>query len=75
MPILHVQYRGTGQDPKGKTVQLQIDVVGSDNSIDVPTAIVAQLVAQEIFALIGRDFLQHCASHYNGISGAITLSI
>ncbi len=44
-------------------------------NIDVPRAIGAALQAQNIIALIGRDFLQHCTLFYNGLTGEITLSL
>ncbi len=44
-------------------------------NIDVPRAIGAALQAQNIIALIGRDFLQHCTIFYNGLTDAITLSL
>ncbi len=44
-------------------------------NIDVPRAIGAALQAQNIIALIGRDFLQHCTLFYNGVTGEITLSL
>ena len=54
---------------------IEIEIVGSAIRINVPRAIGAALAAQGIVALIGRDFLQHCTLFYNGITGAITLSI
>ena len=38
-------------------------------------AVGANLKSQGIIALIGRDFLQHCALYHNGVSGQITLSL
>ncbi len=44
-------------------------------TLDVPRAMGATLQPQNIIALIGRDFLQHCTLFYNGITGEITLSL
>jgi predicted aspartyl protease len=54
---------------------IQIEVVGLPISIEAPNAIGAALAAQGLLALIGRDVLQHCTLHYNGVTGEITLSI
>lgn len=43
--------------------------------IDVQRAMGANLAAQGLVALIGRDFLQHCTFFYNGPSGLITLAL
>jgi predicted aspartyl protease len=51
-----------------------IEVVGGIR-IDVPRAIGANLATQNLVALIGRDFLQHCTLFYNGPAGAITLAL
>jgi predicted aspartyl protease len=53
---------------------VQIEVIGPGINITVP-AMGANLAPQGIHALIGRDFLQHCTLHYNGLSGEITLAI
>ncbi len=51
MPILHVQYRGTGQDPKGKTVQLppRVALLQQGPCIQV-TIGVAKSVASQLLA-------------------------
>lgn len=54
---------------------IHMQIVGSPIRVEVPNAIGANLQVQGIIALIGRDYLQHCTLHYNGITGAITLSI
>lgn len=54
---------------------VEIEIVGAAIRISVPRAIGASLAPQGIIALIGRDFLQHCTLFYNGVTGAITLSI
>ncbi|HBR58318.1 MAG TPA: hypothetical protein DEA22_12770 [Blastocatellia bacterium] len=54
---------------------VQMEIVGSPIRVNVPRAIGANLQVQGIIALIGRDYLQHCTLHYNGIAGSITLSI
>jgi predicted aspartyl protease len=54
---------------------IQMQIVGSPIMVQVPRAIGASLRTQGIIALIGRDYLQHCTLHYNGLTGAITLSI
>jgi predicted aspartyl protease len=53
---------------------VQIEVVGGIR-IDVPRAVGANLVPQNLVALIGRDFLQQCTLFYNGPNGAITLAL
>lgn len=54
---------------------IQMQVVGSPIRVEVPRAIGANLAAQGLVALIGRDYLQHCTLFYNGLTGEITLSI
>jgi predicted aspartyl protease len=54
---------------------IHMQIVGSPIRVEVPRAIGANLQVQGIIALIGRDYLQHCVLHYNGLTGAITLSI
>jgi len=54
---------------------IQMQIVGSPIRVEVPRSIGANLQSQGIIALIGRDYLQHCTLHYNGLTGAITLSI
>ncbi len=54
---------------------IQMQIVGSPIRVEVPNATGASLQTQGIVALIGRDYLQHCTLHYNGITGQITLSI
>jgi predicted aspartyl protease len=52
-----------------------IEVVGPNLRVNVPRAMGANLAAQGLVALIGRDFLQHCTLFYNGITGEITLAL
>ena len=54
---------------------IHMQIVGSPITVEVPHAIGAHLQAQGIIALIGRDYLQHCTLHYNGVTGEITLAI
>lgn len=54
---------------------IQMQIVGSPIRVEVPNATEASLQTQGIVAMIGRDYLQHCTLHYNGITGQITLSI
>jgi predicted aspartyl protease len=54
---------------------IQMEIVGSPITVNVPRAIGANLAPQGFVALIGRDYLQHCTLFYNGITGEITLSI
>lgn len=54
---------------------IQLEIIGYPIKINVPRAMGANLSAQGIVALIGRDFLQHGTLFYNGFTGAITLSI
>ncbi len=54
---------------------IQLQIVGSPIRIEIPHAMGANLAAQGLVALIGRDYLQHCTLHYNGVTGAITLAI
>lgn len=51
-----------------------IEVMGGIR-INVPRAMGANLAPQNLAALIGRDFLQHCTLFYNGPAGAITLAL
>lgn len=54
---------------------IQMQIVGSPIRVEVLRAIGANLAAQGLMALIGRDYLQHCTLFYNGLTGEITLSI
>lgn len=54
---------------------VEIEITGSPIRLEVLRAMGANLEAQGLIALIGRDFLQHCTVHYNGVTGAITLAI
>ncbi len=54
---------------------IQLEIIGYPIKINVPRAVGANLAPQGIIALIGRDFLQHGTLFYNGLTGAITLSI
>ncbi|MBA3601301.1 MAG: hypothetical protein H0W45_08715 [Acidobacteria bacterium] len=54
---------------------IQMQIVGSPIRVEVPRSIGANLAAQGLLALIGRDYLQHCTLFYNGLTGEITLSI
>lgn len=52
-----------------------MQIVGTPIRVEVPRAMGANLKPQNLVALIGRDFLQHCTLFYNGFTGQITLSI
>lgn len=54
---------------------VQMQIVGTPIRVEIPRAMGANLQQQNLVALIGRDFLQHCALFYNGLTGQITLSI
>src|SRR5438067_1699528 len=54
---------------------VKFQIAGFPVAINAPSAIGAQLAAQGLLALIGRDLLQHCSLIYNGFSGEITLCI
>lgn len=54
---------------------IQLTIAGLPLSIQAPQAMGAALAAQGLLVLIGRDVLQHCTLHYNGLTGQITLAI
>lgn len=54
---------------------IQIGIVGTPLRLQVPRAIEAELAAQGLVLLIGRDALQFCTLFYNGPAGEITLSL
>jgi predicted aspartyl protease len=54
---------------------IHMQIVGSPITVEVPNAVGANLQPQGIIALIGRDYLQHCTLHYNGVTGETTLAI
>lgn len=54
---------------------IRLELVGTPISINAPRAIGGPLKAQGLLLLIGRDVLQHCTLHYNGITGEITLAV
>ena len=49
--------------------------VGANIRINVERAAGVALASQGLAALIGRDVLQRCTMFYNGLTGAITLSM
>jgi predicted aspartyl protease len=51
---------------------IRIEFAGVPIAIDAPRAIAANLTAQGLLLLIGRDVLQHCTFIYNGLAGSIT---
>jgi predicted aspartyl protease len=53
---------------------IQIEVTGTNISIDAARVLGANLGPQGLLLLIGRDVLQNCTLIYNGIVGSITLS-
>jgi predicted aspartyl protease len=52
-----------------------IELIGTGITINADRVIGAPLAAQDLLLLIGRDVLEHCTLHYNGIAGEITLSL
>jgi predicted aspartyl protease len=54
---------------------VHIEMIGFPIQIDAPRVIGAELAAQGLLMLIGRDVLQHCTLHYNGFTGQITLAL
>jgi predicted aspartyl protease len=54
---------------------IQLQLVGTPIRIEVQRALGAELKAQGIIALIGRDFLSNCTLFYNGVAGGLTLSM
>lgn len=54
---------------------IQMDVAGSELTIDAPQAAGANLQEQGLVALVGRDVLSHTTLHYNGPAGEYTLSM
>jgi hypothetical protein len=54
---------------------VQIQVVGFPIQLQALFAVGAELAAQGLVLLIGRDVLQHCTIFYNGPTGGFTLSI
>ncbi len=54
---------------------VSLEIVGLPNALDVPRAIGAELAAQGLIALIGRDALGNGVLVYNGMAGAVTLCI
>jgi hypothetical protein len=43
-------------------------------TLNAPRAMGAALMSQGLIVLIGRDVLQHCTLHYNGLVGQFTRS-
>ena len=43
--------------------------------VDAPRVMGANLAAQSLLLLIGRDLLQHCTFTYNGLAGCITFCV
>lgn len=54
---------------------IQLEIIGPGIRVNVPRSLGASLQPQGLVALIGRDFLQHCALTFNGFAGQVTLSI
>ena len=53
-----------------------IEILGGANiHFEMPRVVGANLRAQKLIALIGRDVLSRCTFFYNGITGEITLSL
>jgi len=54
---------------------VQIEAIGFPMNINTPRALGAELQAQGLVMLIGRDVLRHCLLVYNGLTGSFSLSI
>ncbi|MBV9305189.1 MAG: hypothetical protein JOZ45_03575 [Acidobacteriaceae bacterium] len=54
---------------------ISIEIIGTQIQFSVPKAMGAQLAAQGLGLLIGRDVLAAFTMFYNGPTGQITLSI
>ncbi len=54
---------------------VNFEILGANIPINVPRCMGAALQGQELVMLIGRDVLEKCTLHYNGISGQFTLSL
>jgi predicted aspartyl protease len=54
---------------------IQIQLLGVKIVFQAPRAIGAELKSQDLLLLIGRDVLQRCTLHYNGLVGQFTLAI
>ena len=77
LPIIDVVNMMSASHPSvaQNVYPIQMHLAGSNITIEIPHAVGANLASQGLIALIGRDFLQHCTFHYNGVSGQITLSV
>lgn len=77
VPVVDVVSMCSASDPatQQNVYPIQIEVVGVPIRFQAPRAIGAALKAQGLLLLIGRDVLQVCTLFYNGLTGAITLSI
>jgi predicted aspartyl protease len=54
---------------------VHFEIMGCPIEGDVGRAIGAELAAQGLIMLVGRDILQRCTLHYNGGAGQFTLSL
>ena len=77
LPVIDIVAMTSASHPSTQqnVYPIVMQIAGSTITVEVPNAVGANLMSQGIIALIGRDFLEHCTLHYNGITGAITLSI
>jgi len=77
LPVINVATMTSAShaSTKANIYPIRFEVQGVPITINVPSAMGAALAAQGLLMLIGRDALQHCTLHYNGIAGEFTLSI
>ncbi|MGO8670986.1 MAG: hypothetical protein ACLQVD_06455 [Capsulimonadaceae bacterium] len=54
---------------------VSLGIAGLAVNVDVPRCLGAELAAQGIAVLIGRDILMRCTLHYNGLTAEFTLAI
>jgi predicted aspartyl protease len=77
LPVIDVarMTSATEADRECNVYPVNIEIVGAGINIDVGGAMGAELAAQGILVLIGRDALSSCTLHYNGPSGQFTLAL
>ncbi|MBI2301784.1 MAG: hypothetical protein HYU66_23010 [Armatimonadetes bacterium] len=54
---------------------ITVQITGLPIGVNSVGAIGAELSAQGLMLLLGRDLLRHCTLFYNGVAGEITISI
>jgi len=77
LPVVDVvkMTSATHQDYPAKLYPVSVEIVGALIKGDIPRAMGANLQAQGLVMLIGRDFLHRCTLHYNGPNGQFTICI